>query len=869
MSRLLAFVLVTAPCVPLRASDPAAFFETKIRPVLVEHCHKCHAGDSAKGGLRLDSREAVLAGGDSGPAVVPGDPGKGRLVEAIRYGNADLSMPPKGKLSDAVIRDFETWVRAGVVWPGPAAKADAKETFDLAKRKTEHWCWRPLTNPMPPDVTDAAWGRNPIDRFVHAKLAAAGVKPSPPADPATLLRRLSFDLTGLPPAPDDVNDMLGGRVTYAQFVERYLASPHFGERWARHWLDVVRYADTRGHEFDHPIPNAWRYRDYVIRAFNADVPYRDFATEHLAGDRLANPRRHPTDGSNESIQGTGFWLLGEEVHSPVDIRQDQADRFDNRIDVFGKAFLGLTVACARCHDHKFDAISTKDYYSLFALLEASAPRLARVDAHVGDVSLPGSTWQSDGPCYRVADETIVYDRDLGAQLTTRESDREPGPLGAHDRAGKILKSRPFVIEDGKFSFRISGGAKGYAAVGHHTLIVGPLHGTLVKDFKPQVEFRWVTFDLSAYKGLTVHFEFSPLPGADFALSDIVPGDPPKDGRAAGVSRPVKADGPVKPPKPLDSRLALALWEGPAINDRVFVRGSPRNLGEEVRPRYLEALAGTAPLENGRLALARLVTDPSVSPLTYRVFANRIWHHLFGRGIVASVDNFGVLGEAPSHPELLDHLAQSILEQTPKEFIRRVVLTETYRQSSRELPEAEGNDPGNVLLHRQNLRRLDAEAIRDSMLAVSGRLDPKPFGPPVPVYISPYQDGRGKPKSGPLDGDGRRSIYVSVPRNFLSPFQLAFDAPIPFSTVGKRQVSNVPAQALILLNDEFVHQQAKRWAESAKGPSDQRIADLYFRALGRAATPGEIATCRDFLGHKSDFVGLAHALFNVKEFTYLP
>ena len=871
MSRLLSFVLLLAPYVPVRATDPVAFFETKIRPVLVEHCQKCHAGAATKGGLRLDSREAILAGGDSGPAIVPGDLAKSRLIEAISYRNADLQMPPKGRLPDAAIRDIETWVKAGAVWPGPAARADLKSSFDLAKRKAEHWCWRPLTNPTPPVVTEAAWGRNPIDRFVLAKLSASGLKPSPTADPATLLRRLAFDLTGLPPTPADVNEVLNGRASYEQFVERYLASPHFGERWARHWLDVVRYADTRGHEFDHPIPNAWRYRDYVIRAFNADLPYRDFVTEHLAGDRLTSPRRHPTDGSNESIQGTGFWLLGEEIHSPVDIRQDQADRFDNRIDVFGKAFLGLTVACARCHDHKFDAISTKDYYSLFALLEASSPRLARIDSRDGDVSFPGGTWQSDGPCYRATDAGIVFDRDAGALLATRDSTREPGPLGTSDRAGRILKSRPFVIEGGTFSFRISGGAKGYAAVGHHTLIVGPLHGGLVKEFKPQAGFRWVTFDLSAYKGLPVHFEFFPLPGADFALAEVVSGDPPPEQspRRSDAVNPRPADADRSPGMETSSRLALALWEGPPINDRVFVRGSPRNRGDEVNPRLLEALAGTKPLENGRLALARQVTDPSVSPLTYRVFANRVWHHLFGRGIVASVDNFGVLGEMPSHPELLDHLAQIVRDQTPKELIRRIVLSQTYRQSSREGPEAEANDPGNVLLHRQNLRRLDAEAIRDSLLAVSGRLDPKPFGPPVPVYVSPYQDGRGKPKSGPLDGDGRRSIYVSVPRNFLSPFQLAFDAPIPFSTVGKRQVSNVPAQALILLNDEFVHQQAKHWADASKGPAEQRIADLYVRSLGRPATAAEITTCRAFLGDSPDYAALAHTMFNVKEFTYLP
>jgi hypothetical protein len=585
----------------------------------------------------------------------------------------------------------------------------------------------------------------------------------------------------------------------------------------------------------------------------------------LAADLMPNvPRR--------DLVATGFLGTGPVYHKDGRLSKDvienlYGDDWDERVDVVTRGVLGLTVACARCHDHKFDAISTKDYYSLFALLEASSPRLARIDASERDVPLPGGTWQSDGPCYRVVDDAIVYDRHLGAKFATRESDREPGPLGAHDRAGRILKSKPFVIEDGRFSFRIAGGVHAYAAVGHHTLIIGPLHKDLVKEYKTTSDYRWVTIDLSAYKGLRVHFEFSPLPGAEFALSDFVSGDPPKDGRTGVESRPATLEKIDFPPKTFESRLALALWEGPPIADRVFVRGSPRNLGEEVKPRFLEALSGTEPFADGRVDLAKRVTDSAVSPLTYRVFANRVWHHLFGRGIVASVDNFGVLGEAPSHPELLDYLSHTVLNHTPKDLIRRIVLSQSYRQSSREMPEAEARDPGNVLLHRQNLRRLDAEAIRDAMLAVSGRLDPKPFGPPVPVYVSPYQDGRGKPKSGPLDGDGRRSIYVSVPRNFLSPFQLAFDAPIPFNTVGKRQVSNVPAQALILLNDEFVHLCATHWGEFAKFyQEDESVHTLFHAALGREPTAGERAACGVY---RSDRAALAHVIFNVKEFVYIP
>ena len=873
MLRIVSISLFFFHTVSVRAADPVEFFEKNIRPVLIEHCQKCHGGDTAKGpkgGLRLDSRAGLRKGGDSGAAIVSGEAAKSRLIEAVKYGNVDLQMPPKGKLPESIIRDLELWVKEGAVWPGEEKKEDVKSVFDLAKRKAEHWCWRPLANPTPPTVNDPTWNANPIDRFIRSKLDINGLTPNSPADTATMLRRLSFDLTGLPPSPDDLKSLLKGE-RYEEFVERYLASPHFGERWARHWMDVVRYADSRGHEFDSPIPNAWRYRDYLIRAINADIPYRDFVTEHIAGDRLEKPRLH-ADGSNESIQATAFWLLGEELHSPVDIRQDQADRFDNRIDVFGKAFLGLTVACARCHDHKFDAIGTKDYYSLFALLEASSARQVNIDAKVFDLPLNGGEWRSDGIAYRESKNTISYDRTIDPLQRNQKSEREPGELGKYDRAGRVLRTLPFTIREGKFYVLVNGATVSYSPVGHHTMISGPLHGSLVKEWKSQSKWRWECHDLTAYRGLITHFEFSPLGESEFVIAAIVqsnePPPFPEELKTLELTLPVKH--PIES-KLKDSRLARALWEGPPITERVFVRGSPKNLGEEVPPRFLEALAGPAKLEGGRLALAKQLTDPAITPHTYRVFANRVWHHLFGRGIVPSVDNFGVLGEAPSHPELLDHLAGVVRDKTPKELIRRIVLSNAYRMSSREIAEAEMKDPGNRLFHRQNLRRIDAEAIRDSMLAVSGRLDRTAFGPPVPVFVSPFQDGRGKPESGPLDGNGRRSIYIRVQRNFLSPFQLAFDSPIPFSTVGKRQVSNVPAQALILLNDEFVHQQSKRWAEETKkiANADDCIAAMYLSVFGRTATKEEMTTCREFLGEKPDFAALAHALFNVKEFTYLP
>ena len=394
----------TCPC--LHAKEKALtpeqleFFEKQVRPVLVQHCYECHSATAkkVKGALLLDSRAGMMEGGDNGAAIVPGEPEKSRLIEAIRYTNVDLKMPKKSKLPDAVVADLTAWVKMGAPWPEEKhTKKVAAAIFDLHKRKKEHWSWQPIRAPELPAVQDAAWPLSDVDRFLLAKLEAKAIKPAGPAEPRTLMRRLYLDIIGLPPARDEVDEFVKAWDTAGakrgevieKVVDRLLASPQFGERWGRHWLDLTRYAESRGHEFDYTIPNAYHYRDYVIRALNADVPYNQFVQEHLAGDLLKNPRLHlpsPSGrgaggegGFNESILGTGFWHLGEEVHSPVDIRADEADRFDNRIDVMTKTFLALTVSCARCHDHKFDAISTKDYYALFGILESSNYRLARFD----------------------------------------------------------------------------------------------------------------------------------------------------------------------------------------------------------------------------------------------------------------------------------------------------------------------------------------------------------------------------------------------------------------------------------------------------------------------------------------------------------
>ena len=389
--------LSTAP-LTAQAPDALEFFEKRIRPAFVEHCHKCHGPEKQKGHLRLDSRAALLIGGDSGPPVVPGHPAKSLLVKAIGYGDPELRMPPKGKLPDGVIEDLTKWIHMGAPWPDDAKnqKLAAAKEFDL-KARSRHWSLLPLATSGPPAVKNRGWVEAPIDAFILANLEEKGLAPAPSADPRTLLRRVYFDLIGLPPTPAEVAEFVAAwesgsskrhadPVLSAQYsvlervVDKLLASPHYGERWARHWLDLVRYAETYGHEFDFEIPDAWKYRDYVIRALNDDVPYDQFVREHIAGDLLPSPRRQAITKTNESILATGFWWFGEAKHSPVDSRADQADRIDNQIDVFGKAFLGMTIACARCHDHKFDAISTKDYYALVGYLQSSRPDRAFLDS---------------------------------------------------------------------------------------------------------------------------------------------------------------------------------------------------------------------------------------------------------------------------------------------------------------------------------------------------------------------------------------------------------------------------------------------------------------------------------------------------------
>lgn len=1102
---LLIIIILLAPFAAQAAEPTAAqreFFEARVRPVLADHCFKCHSVQASKlkGGLYADSLPGLLKGGDDGPALMPGHPEQSRMIEAIGYQNVDLQMPPKARLSAQQVADLTQWVKMGAPWPksdaGPVAPSGGSvRKFDLASRKAHHWAWRPVQAPAIPKVSNSAWPTTPIDHFILARLEARGLKPAPSASKRSLIRRAYFDLIGLPPTPAQVDAFLADESpeAFAKVVDGLLANPHFGEVWARHWMDLVRYAETFGHEFDYPIDNAWEYRDYLIRAFNADVPYDQFVREHIAGDLLANPRRGP-DGANESILATGWWDFGEQMQAPVDVRQYQADRIDNQIDVFGKTFLGLTLACARCHDHKFDAISQKDYYSLFGIIEGTRRQDSMLDPHAriadaraklqaesreADAALARALPASDSAGHDFAEylaaamnvrrdhaavADVTPDRKLDPDRLARwakaladpaiaapthplcaasaltQSTQPPRDLAgqalrqledqrkrADETAGKtiVLKdfsdgsyagwraegwafgdhpttggecaldpaapnlaaprvAMPGIADSGRLSSRFRGVLRSptftlskpqilYHFRGHgchvHLIIddfmMDRVNGLLFSGawFNVETGGKWVWYrqaqDISRYVGQRAYIEIIDDGDGEIAIDQIrlADGNAPEPVDApSGIARRVLESAKDSSSQsiaddygkewtgaladwragkatrdecalinwalqfdlvPLDGgamarlvecrrnfaaisasipapALAPGVTDGDATDEHVFLRGSHKNPGPLAPRHFLEALDGgkAPPMTaggSGRLELARRMLDPS-DPFLARVRVNRIWHHLIGRGIVASTDNFGALGSAPSHPELLDYLADEFVKNgwSVKKTIRQIMLSRAYQMSTRAADaDAERADPDNLLLHRANLRRLDAEAIRDQMLAISGRLDDRMYGPSVNVFLTPFMEGRGRPSSGPLDGAGRRSIYLAERRNFLSPMMLAFDQPIPFSSMGRRSISNVPAQALILMNDPFVVDQARLWAkrvlEIKDLTSQQRISRMYEQAFCRPPTDAELRDATDFLEKQGAALGLrpeqrptdlhlwtdlAHALMNVKEFVFL-
>ena len=735
MVRTAFLTLLLLPAVSI-AADPAPagddFFEKEVRPLLVERCLKCHGETKPKGDLKLTSRDHLLEGGVRGPAVSPGKADDSLIVQAVRYKDAP-KMPPTGKLDEHEIQVFTRWVEAGAPWPKTAVLGPPGREFQITEEQKRFWSFQPVKAMEPPAVRDAAWNGTPIDRFLQAKRESLGLSPVALADKRVLIRRVTFDLTGLPPTPEEIEGFLtdDSAGAFEKVVDRLLASPAYGERWGRFWLDVAHYADTAGETADYPVPEAYRYRNYVINAFNADKPYDQFVREQIAGDLLPPVADAPgSPKAGEGLIATGF-IAGARRFG-FDPQNYHHLTIEDTVDTTGKAILGLTVACGRCHDHKFDPISQADYYALYGI-----------------------------------------------------------------------------------------------------------------------------FDSTKY----------PFPGSE---EHKAPSDFPKL--------------PTGEP-------AYGVGEGTPHNVHIHKRGDPLNPGPEAPRRFLQILGGQ-PLPadckgSGRLQLAQWLSSPK-NPLTARVMVNRIWQHHFGEGLVRTPSNFGKQGRPPTHPELLDYLADRFVASgwSVKAMHKIILMTRSYQLSSADDDHDRALDPNDETLWRYDRRRLDAEAIRDSLLAVSGALDrampgPHPFPPANTWNFTQH---------GPFQAvyeTNHRSVYLMTQRTRRHPFLALFDGADPNASTGQRSTTTVPTQALFFLNDPFVHEQADRFAArllQAALDDGARIDQAHRLLYGRRATLEETRTGEAYLRkyaqglkdagvpaekqNEAAWASYARVLFAANEFIYI-
>ncbi|QEL16492.1 DUF1553 domain-containing protein [Limnoglobus roseus] len=919
----LALLLIIVPGSRLSADDPKAaeFFEQKIRPVLVEHCLKCHSAEAEKnnklkGNLFLDTAEGVQKGGESGPSVVAKKPAESLLLQTMRY-EGDVKMPPKGKLPDAVLADFEKWIKLGAPDPRTGSSAPRKQVGMSVEDGRKFWAY------LPPKAVPGD-----IDSLIRAKLDEKGLKPAKPADRETLIRRLYYDLIGLPPTPEEVAAFAKDTSPDAveKLVDKLLASPRFGERWGRHWLDVARYAESvtlRGIILD----DAWRYRDYVIDSFNQDVPFDRFVREQIAGDLL--PAADWKDRRRQTT-ATAFLALGNTNLEEQDKKQLRMDVVDEQLDVITKGFLGQTVTCARCHDHKFDPIPTKDYYALAGVLRnVKALENANVSMVV-DVALPVDP--ADEPAIRKTEAAIaslqarikaekgktptakagggvILAKDVPGIVVDDAAAKKVGDWTAsthsnfyidagyvHDantgKGEKTLTFQPDALPPGKYEVRLAY-SPGTTRADNVPVTVMSADGEKVVtvDMKknPTVEARFVSlgeyrFEKGGVGYVIVSNEdtkghvtadavvFLPLEkadttgtGAKVETVKATTGGETLKAMEAELKR-LQASGPKRP------RVVSVVEEKQIEDTKVHIRGNVHNLGEPAPRGVLQvATVGPAPTfpkgQSGRRELAEWIASRD-NPLTARVIVNRTWQWLLGTGIVRSTDNFGTTGERPSHPELLDHLATRFVADgwSMKKLIRQIVLSRTYQQAS--TGTTEGADPDNRLFGRANRRRLEAEAIRDTILTVSGQLTLDVGGPTYPATLAADYGYKGM--------STRRSVYLPMFRNALPELLEVFDLADPSTVTGTRNVSTVAPQALFLMNSPFAHDQAKHAAEkllAEKLADDEtRLARAYRLTLGREPTAGERAVALKYLQSRSapkeTWANLFQALFASADFRYV-
>jgi len=882
-------------------ADPgqAEFFETRVRPIFADHCYSCHSekAEKLKGGLRLDTQEYLLKGGKSGPAIVPGEADASLLIKAVRYSDPKLKMPPKGKrLTPEQVADLESWVKMGAAVPAP--EPASHNLRDAPTARARHWAFQPLRKPPIPVVIDKEWVQSPVDAFILAQLEARHLSPGRKADRRTLIRRVSYDLLGLPPTAQETEAFENDNSpdAYARLVERLLASPHYGERWGRYWLDVARYADTKGYLAggeERRYAFSYTYRDYVVRAYNEDKPYDQFIIEQLAADEL------PQGADKGSLAALGFLTLGRRFLN------NQNDIIDDRIDVVSRGTLGLTVACARCHDHKFDPIPTRDYYSLHGIFASShepaeLPLLGELRDSLEYRDFLKQKEKIEGEMSEFKRKEIdkfkndlrhkAGDYLLGVREAQTIHDKKAFDTfaGEHKLNPVVLQRWQTALEEhgdnersilGPWvefanSTNIAGDAPALLAKfdtqpGYNSIVIRGLRAGAPNSLREAANiytklFKQADDDWKAAVSKATE-EHKPAPKQledpaseslrQLLYGDHAPADVPESEAESILAQPIR-DGTA----PLRNKIEELNWTHPGAparamalldvpqphNSHVLLRGNPGSPGEEVPRRFLEVLSNTArPVftnGSGRLELARAIASPE-NPLTARVYVNRVWMHHFGEGFVKTPGDFGVRTEEPLQHALLDFLAASFVEHgwSTKYLHRLILLSSAYQQASDSSPANLAADPENNLWSHMNRQRLDFESLRDTLLAISGKLDERVGGLPVDLETEPFS--------------ARRTIYGLIDRQNLPGMFRTFDFSNPDTSSQRRFSTTVPQQALFLMNSPFVIEQARALAacrEIAEAKDHaQLIQALYRRVFQRAPIPSEIQLALQFLQNKTN------------------
>ena len=888
---LTAALLAATSTGSLSAAEPQDFeyFETKVRPLLVAKCQVCHNTQMKSGNIDLSSVEGFLKARDEAALVSAEDPDSSRLLAIVGYEHR-VKMPPGGKLPEAEIAIFRDWLRQGAPWPGAEhreAMLAPGETGVFTEEQKNYWAFQPVTDPALPTVRNADWVLEPVDRFVLAKLEEQEIEPAPPTDKLTWLRRATFDLTGLPPTPAASRAFLMDESpeAHARVVERLLTSPAYGERWGRHWLDVARYADSTGNDEDHRYPYAWKYRDYVIESFNNDLPYDQFVREQIAGDLL--PTSAPDGINRRGIVATGFLALGPKAVAQQDKQRMLYDVYDEQIEVVSKAMLGLTVACARCHDHKFDPILTRDYYSLAGIF-ASTRSFQDPSLHVSKLLYRPLVPRQEFERYEAQQRAIknrqieldnladmeietfidsIANRTADYMLGAREvyeDDRDPAEIATERNLSPPLLEKWIAYLQPTGEPRRQLAAWRDAMASQRETVAGTyqkrFEATLKEWHHTIRRWRESAIDLIRNGSMPPPPKPNFVPGRDRFFHDVygAKGGPLRfDGmERERLLRPetvqtiatlkveikeLKANAMKEPP------MANAIEEGPVVEQRVFVRGDYSAEGEPAPKVFPAIIAGfdqdPVSTGSGRLELANWIASPD-NPLTARVMVNRIWQKHFGEGIVRTPSNFGKLGTPPTHPELLDWLATRFVEHgwSVKEMHRRIMLSNAYRMSSVVSGDAAMRDPSNQWLSRYNRRRLDVEELRDGMLAIDQSIDRAMGGTLQSGFGTDRENSNDRLSIDPTTSV-RRMVYLPLRRANLPTLLNLFDFGDAVTSLGKRPVTNVAPQALFMMNSDFVQDRASNLAEQLLAheawTDSDRARRAYLRILTRDPDPDEI------------------------------